>query len=188
MPLEQLTHPDSIIIQEYRDVPLFPQYDHKHYTLVEDILDNCPFSICFYGKGVAIGFRGEKSFVKRCLNWAVNSGATKYDAKLSSSYFGDSYIDYVLCPKKDRFLNALKEQFRSEIILNNEVPPLIPFMAAEEDSDAIEAVYDDEAIENLAARRVEAFMHNEDCVVLEQFMSKGPISLGPVYECSKWVY
>ena len=188
MSLEKLTHPDSIITQEYRDVPLFPKWDHKHHTFIEDIFDNYPLSICFYGKGVAIGFRGDKDFVKRCLNWAVNFGATKSDAKLLSSCYGERYIDYVLCTKKEQFLNALKEQFRSEIILNNEVPPLIPFMAAEEDSDATEAVYDDEAIENLAARRVEAFMHNEDCVVLEQFMSKCPISLGPVYECSKWVY
>jgi len=184
MSLSQLTRPESILTQEYRDVPLFPEKDHKHYTFTEDILDNYPLSICFYGKGMALGFRGNKNFVNRCLNWAVNSGATKHNAELQSSYYGDSYIEYVLCPKKDKFLNALKEQFVHEIILNNEVPPLIPFMAAEEDSDAIEAVYDDEAIENLAARRVEAFMHNEDCVVLEQFMTKNHVSIGPVYECS----
>jgi hypothetical protein len=140
------------------------------------------FVIAYWGAGLALGFKADprrplaaQEAIQRCFNWAVNTGVTKGGL---SYVYDESAIGYV-CTTHEDIMKGLIAQFRAEIIMAREVPPLVDEWPEDsEDGPVIE--YDEPLIESMATARAQAFLR--DRVTYEPFLANTvTTSLAPVY-------
>jgi hypothetical protein len=138
------------------------------------------FILAYWGGGLALGFKADprrplisQEAIQRCFNWAFNTGVTR--GRLHYVY-DKSAIGYVFTSHAD-LLKGLIAQFRAEIIMSREVPPI-----KDDYDDDLGAIieYDEALIERMATERATRFM--EERVVYENFLSNLTTSLAPVYE------
>lgn len=128
-----------------------------------------------WGPTLAFGFRGEPDFIRRVSNWINNTGLSKGTPRW---VFGmEKRFGYVIVKDKAAISSALAAQFRAEIIMAKEVPPLVDRWDDETESPVIE--YDESRIDALAAARAAQFM--EERVVKDSFLQSSNTGLAPVY-------
>ncbi len=134
------------------------------------------FLLSHYGSegGLALAFRGDRSFRERCYNWAYNCGAT--NGALHPFYEESGNFSYI-CIKDVATLNkALVLQFANEIRLAKEVPLLQD--SWDEDTGAV-IEYNEPAIDRLARQRADSFL--ADKIVLENFQYRHITTCAPIY-------
>lgn len=117
-----------------------------------------------YGSNLALGFKGDPSFIERCFNWASNTGVLRPGAQLYWYYGEGGRLAYV-CPKSLKAIKlGLFRQFQAEIILNKEVPLKADhsrddeWMEANEGKDLPIVEHEDYKIARLAAQRAGQFL------------------------------
>lgn len=133
------------------------------------------FYISRWGPTLAFGFRGEPEFVNRMSNWASNTGISKGGTRWV--YGMRNQFGYVIVKDRATILRGLAAQFRAEIIMSREVPPLVDRWDDETESSVLE--YDENRIDSLAAARAAQFM--EERVVKDSFLQSTNTGLAPVY-------
>lgn len=138
------------------------------------------FIIAYWGNGLALGFKADpkrpliaQEAIQRCFNWACNTGVTR--GRLHHVY-DKSAIGYVLTTHADLF-KGLIAQFRAEIIMGREVPPLVD--KEDEETGGWDIQYDEPLVERMATERANRFM--EEQVSYDNFLSNLTTSLAPVY-------
>lgn len=136
------------------------------------------FLLSFYGNSFALGFKGDNKFIQRCFNWAHNHSVTS--GGLHWFYDHGGKLAYILIKSREDIIKGFAAQFRSDIIMGHEVPPLKDEMNPRTLDYILE--YDEEKIEKMALERAEKFFAER--VELENFLSRIPFSLAPVYEMS----
>jgi hypothetical protein len=141
------------------------------------------FLLSFYGNILALGFKGEKDFIRRCHNWAHNYSITS--GGLHWFYEQGGALAYVLVKSRDDILRGLAQQFRADIIISREILPLKEELNYEFDPENEESAlkYNEKKIEKLAWERAENFF--KERVELENFLSRIPTSIAPAYEVSR---
>lgn len=129
--------------------------------------------LAHYGSNLALGFKGEPDFIRRCFNWAMNTGVIRSAGQLSWYYEQDTGRLAYVCPKSMKAIKmGLFLQFQAEIILNKEIPLKNDRSKEEnwEDSDLPLIEHQDQKIARLAAKRVKEFM--KDHVIFDSFFLK----------------
>lgn len=150
-------------------------------TLIQDVTANSPFMLSTYGNNLALGFKGESSFIYRCFNWAVNTGVIGLGAQLNWYYERETGRLAYVCPKNQAaILAGLMLQFRAEIIGAKEIAPIEDLY---DDDNGPILVLDEEKIDALASQRASKFMI--DHVIRDSFMLNRPASMGNVYSVSE---
>lgn len=77
------------------------------------------FLLSDYGNGVALGFRGDEDFIRRCENFAINHGLAK---RTPLCNIGTNGIHY-LCTSVDKIEKALMEFYSGYVVLHKLVAP-----------------------------------------------------------------
>ena len=141
------------------------------------------FVICYWGAGLALGFKADprrpllaQEAIQRCFNWAVNTGVTRGGLQY---VYDKSAIGYV-CTTHADIMKGLVAQFRAEIIMGREVPPILDEWP--EDSDEGPVIeYDEDRILSLATERATTFLRER--VTYDNFMMNtvATTSLAPDY-------
>jgi len=108
------------------------------------------FLISSYGKGIALGFKGDYDFIRRCQNLVRNFGLSKR-TKLSSLGLGSIYY---VCTTAENLTKALTDYYRAQVIINNLVEPF----TYEHVEDIKLPIRDECAVESKAAELVQSFM------------------------------
>lgn len=143
-------------------------------SLRDDVGD---WLISSYGENLALGFKGSTDFIRRCYNWAANTGVIHKGQKLN--WFHEAVtgrLAYV-CPKSvEQILAGLTLQFQAEIIQSREVLPLKEGWT-EDDEWVLEL--DEIKVEDLARARARAFM--EERVVRDSFVLDRLTRIGDTY-------
>jgi hypothetical protein len=142
-----------------------------HRTLLDETLVG-QFLLSFYGRNLALGFRGPKDFVERGGNMAYNSGMTN-----GRLHWLHNTLGYILTDE-ERLMKGLKRHFYGEIIMNGEVPHL----KCEVNDEGVEIEYDEPYLNKLAEERARAF--REDHIESLNFMMYHAASLAPIYALS----
>lgn len=148
----------------------------KFLKLVEETGE---FLISYYGAQMALGFKGDLNFIRRCYNWAENTGVVGKGASLHWFYDENGKMAYVCPPTKEHIRNGLILQFRAEIIYEQEVKPLREEWS---DDNGLMIEYDEVAVESLAAQRADDFIANR--LVPDCFLVNNPRNIGHVYTWS----
>ena len=138
--------------------------------------ENGKYLLSFYGNSLALGFKGDNDFIRRSFNWAHNHEVTK--GSLHWFYGDGGKLAYVLIKSREDIVSGFARQFRAEIIMNHEIPSLRDEFDPENGESILE--YDEKKIDKLAQKRAEEFFAER--VELENFLSRIPMSLAPVYE------
>jgi hypothetical protein len=142
------------------------------------------FIQCWWGSNIALGFKGDPTTpveslaaIERCYNWASNTGVTR--GRLHWLYDTASIGYVVSCPAD--LLRGLISQFRADIIMSREVPPLTDAFVEDEEKDTAETIieYDDPRIEGMATERAHRFMAER--IEQDNFLNSMVHSSGPVY-------
>lgn len=143
-------------------------------TLNQDAGD---WLISSYGANLALGFKGTPDFIERCFNWAVNTGVVHKGQRLC--WFHEAVtgkLAYV-CPKSIAAIErGLALQFRAEIVLSREIPPLKEEWT-EDDEFVLEL--DEERLDELAGQRAKVFMAER--LIRDSFVLGRPQGVGEVY-------
>lgn len=146
-------------------------------TLLQDVQNNGPFMLAHYGSNLALGFKGEPDFIRRCFNWAMNTGVIRSAGQLSWYYEQDTGRLAYVCPKSMKAIKmGLFLQFQAEIILNKEIQLLVDHSRddewIEENKETVIPIvqHQDQKIARLAAKRVKEFM--KDHVIFDSFFLK----------------
>lgn len=147
-------------------------------TLLDDATTNGQFLLTYWGNDLALGFRGEPDFIRRCHNWAVNHDLAK--GELHWPFDKTGRLAYVLVEGRDAIARALAAQFYGEIVTSHEVPWVNDCTWNPEDDTFTEGEVDETAVAKLAASRAEAFLSEH--VKTEPFLMKLPTSMAPTYE------
>jgi len=152
-------------------------------TSLSTLLSDCDatggqFLLTHWGDSLALGFRGEPDFIRRCYNWAINRDVAK--GELHWPFDKDGRLAYVLVENHAAIERGLAEQFRDEIILTHEVPWEREARWDNEADIYFEGEVNQTKVDQLAAKRAADFMATH--VTSEPFLLKLPTSLAPVYE------
>jgi hypothetical protein len=151
---------------------LVPQTRAKPIGLAEE---TGKFFISRWGPTLALGFRGEPDFIFRISNWANNTGVSK--GATHWLYGMRNQFGYVTVKDRAAILRGLAAQFRAEIIMSKEIPPLIDRWDDETESPVIE--YDEARIDALANARANQFMDTR--ITKDNFLQTNNVGLAPVY-------
>lgn len=143
--------------------------------IVHSLLDESQVQYlqCWWGNGLALGFKGDPAAIERCYNWAVNTGVTR--GRLLWLYDRES-IGYVYT-NHDDLMKGLLAQFRADVIMGREVPLLRD--EENEETGEVTIEYDEGAIDALVQARVTLFIAER--LINENFMSSMSDSLAPIY-------
>lgn len=156
------------------------------FTLQNDLLQsNGTILLSNYGhEHYALGFQGPRAFINRCFNLCINRGIVFPKARMSFTWFRGVKTWYLFAPSRERILVGLAAQFRSEMIMNEEVKPLVN-LSTEDSEGAIttELEFDEDALAIAATQRAEAFFAGT--IVHQHFMNhqegNDDETLAPVY-------
>lgn len=138
------------------------------------IQESGQFLVSRWGSNLALGFKGDKSFIERSHAWAINTGLSQGELKWVYGVGGK--IAYVTVKSREKIKKAVTMQIRADIISDKEVPLLPDEIDPKTGSTSI--VFNDPVIDSLAAERAERFMEKiED----QPFLEDRHTGLAPVY-------
>lgn len=168
---------DEVSIEDLYAAEFLPPNLRRFSFAVKSIADEKgDFLLSYYGAQMALGFKGDLAFIRRCYNWAENSGVIGKGASLHWFYDEDGKMAYVCPPTKDHIRNGLIAQFRAEIIHNSDV---IPIKKEWDDENGLTLEYDESQVESLAVQRADDFIANR--IKPDSFMAYNPRNIGHIY-------
>lgn len=161
---------------------------------VTDCTTNGEFLLMNWGEYLAVGFRGDPAFVKRCVNWALNH---EVPAGEIHEPFNTGTLAYILVDNREKLVAGLAAQFYGEIAASHEAPWKVEprwetqgggFNLDTGEADSGEQVFvegeiDEEAVATLAAQRAEQFLN--EVAVQEPFLQKILTSPAATYEIQR---
>lgn len=136
-------------------IPMISSFSSPTLTLTDDVIAHGELTISFFGYRRALGFKGNNAFIHRCFNLCVNRGIVSTLSHLRWPYGPGEEFAYVVVETKERILRGLAEQFRSEIIMHEEIPPLNEKFDEETGEYTVE--FDEPMIHALASARAADF-------------------------------
>ncbi len=148
----------------------------------------CTFLLCWYGNGLALGFRGSSESVERCYNWCHSTGTAR--GALHHVYErSERGVSYVMVRSMDQLKAGLKAQFRAEAIMRREMTPLEDrYVEAPDTDDEADLgvdtgpvlTYDENRLDSRANQRAEDFLR--DRIVYVNFLGAIPTSVATTYD------